>query len=221
MNFTMYDTLLQLPLFQGLGKNEITEILTKVKFHFQKYAVGDYPFRQGEVCDSINFLLSGTLMAETASPDGTYVFYEELPLPTIIELHSLYGIQPRYSASYSARTEVCMLAIDKQALFSDLLPYMPCALNYANIVSTRAQNVNQRIWSETPGDLCDRFIRWITVRCNRQTGRKVVRIKMQDMAEQLSDRRINVSRMLNDLQGRGLVALRRKEIEIPALERLQ
>lgn len=220
MNFTMYDTLLQLPLFQGLGKNEITEILAKVKFHFQKYAVGDYPFRQGEVCESINFLLSGTLMAETCSPDGTYVFCEELPMPMIIELHSLYGIQPRYSSSYRAQTEVSMLTIDKQSLFSDLLPYMPCALNFANIVSTRAQNVNQRIWSEMPGNLCDRFVRWISVRCYRQTGRKVIRIKMEDMAEYLSDRRINVSRMLNDLQGRSLVALRRKEIEIPALERL-
>ena len=37
MDFTMYDTLLQLPLFQGLGKNDITEILSKVKFHFKKY----------------------------------------------------------------------------------------------------------------------------------------------------------------------------------------
>ena len=41
MDFTMYDTLLQLPLFQGLGKNDITEILDKVKFHFKKYEPGD------------------------------------------------------------------------------------------------------------------------------------------------------------------------------------
>ena len=33
---TMYDTLLQLPLFQGLCHNDFTEILEKVKIHFAK-----------------------------------------------------------------------------------------------------------------------------------------------------------------------------------------
>jgi CRP-like cAMP-binding protein len=43
---------------------------------------------------------------------------------------------------------------------------------------------------------------------------------MEDLATLLDDRRINVSRMLNELQAEGLVTLRRKEIEIPALEKL-
>ena len=36
MDFTMYDKLLQLPLFQGLGKNDFTQLLEKVKLHFHK-----------------------------------------------------------------------------------------------------------------------------------------------------------------------------------------
>jgi hypothetical protein len=34
MEITMYDTLLQLPLFQGLCKNDFTNIIGKVKLHF-------------------------------------------------------------------------------------------------------------------------------------------------------------------------------------------
>ena len=37
MEITMYDTLLQLPLFQGLCKNDFTNITGKVKLHFRKY----------------------------------------------------------------------------------------------------------------------------------------------------------------------------------------
>jgi CRP-like cAMP-binding protein len=36
----------------------------------------------------------------------------------------------------------------------------------------------------------------------------------------VSETRINVSRMLNDMQKQGLVQLKRKEIYIPALEKL-
>ncbi len=34
---TMYDTLLQLPLFQGLAHEDFTNILGKVKLHFTKH----------------------------------------------------------------------------------------------------------------------------------------------------------------------------------------
>lgn len=34
MGETMYDKLLQLPLFQGICKNDFTTILEKVKLHF-------------------------------------------------------------------------------------------------------------------------------------------------------------------------------------------
>lgn len=38
---TMFDTLLQLPLFQGLAQEDFTRILEKVKLHFTKYKPGE------------------------------------------------------------------------------------------------------------------------------------------------------------------------------------
>ena len=38
---TMFDTLLQLPLFQGLCHEDFTSILDKVKLHFIKHKVGE------------------------------------------------------------------------------------------------------------------------------------------------------------------------------------
>ena len=37
MKVSMYDTLLELPLFQGLTKENITSIIEKVKMGFHKY----------------------------------------------------------------------------------------------------------------------------------------------------------------------------------------
>lgn len=220
MEFTMYDTLLQLPLFQGLSKNDITDILSKVKFHFRKYEPGEYIFRQGDNCSEVGFLLSGTLMAETCSRDHSYLFCETLSVACMIELYSLFGIRPSYHASYRAVTEANVLTIDKSYLFELLGSYVPCAFNYANIICTRSQYLYQRIWSDVTGDLATRFVHFLTQRSSRPVGHKLLRIKMEDLAALLSDRRINISRMLNGLQAEGLVNLKRKEIEIPALEKL-
>ena len=34
---SMYDVLLQLPIFQGVSRNKISELIEKMKFHFLKY----------------------------------------------------------------------------------------------------------------------------------------------------------------------------------------
>ena len=51
-------------------------------------------------------------------------------------------------------------------------------------------------------------------------GKKIFKIKMEDLASLIDETRINVSKVLNDLQEQGLVQLSRKEISIPALEKL-
>ena len=56
MEITMYDTLLQLPLFQGLCKNDFTNIIGKVKLHFRKYNADDIIVEQGAPCTKLIFL---------------------------------------------------------------------------------------------------------------------------------------------------------------------
>ena len=134
MDFSMYDTLLLLPLFQGLSKNDITDILTKVKFHFRKYEPGSCIYRQGDLCTEVSFFLSGSVMAETDSRNGSYLFCEAMPVPHVVELYSLFGIYPCYNASYKAVTEVSLLSIDKYYLLDQLNSYIPCGLNFSNII---------------------------------------------------------------------------------------
>ena len=51
MELTMYDKLLQLPLFQGMSKFDFTDILEKVKIHFNKYEPGSCLVRQDTLCN--------------------------------------------------------------------------------------------------------------------------------------------------------------------------
>ena len=48
----MFDTLLQLPLFQGLCHEDFTSILDKVKLHFIKHKAGETIIENGSPCKS-------------------------------------------------------------------------------------------------------------------------------------------------------------------------
>lgn len=72
MELTMYDKLLQLPLFQGISKFDFTDILEKVKIHFNKYEPGSCLVKQDTPCNQLIFVLDGEVQIESNDPIHKY-----------------------------------------------------------------------------------------------------------------------------------------------------
>ena len=221
MEITMYDNLLLLPLFQGLSKNDITSIIEKVKLHFQQYQEGETLIRQEDTCDKLCFLLKGRMTVQRQDKEYGYSLSEVLGEPSIIEPQSLFGMHTRYTATYRAQTTVHVLTIDKKYLFSELNRYEIFWLNYLNILSNQCQRNHEKLWNNHIGNLNEKFIHFISQRSLKQTGEKTLHVTMEDLANLINETRINLSRLLNELQNKGLVQLRRKEIYIPEFEKLK
>ena len=220
METTMYDNLLLLPLFQGLSKNDFTTILEKVRFHFLTYQEGETFIRQGEDCQQLCFLLNGKAVARTTDQEHAYTLSETFDAPTIIEPQSLFGMHPHYTATYQAQTQVKVLTIDKAYIFSELNKYEIFQLNFLNLLSNRVQTANQKIWNTHIGTLNEKVVHFFAFRSQNPGGEKTLQITMEDWAGLIDETRINLSRLLNELQGKGLLQLKRKEFFIPDFEKL-
>lgn len=217
---TMFDTLLQLPLFQGLCHEDFTSILDKVKLHFIKHKAGETIIESGSPCTQLRFLLKGEVSIVTNSKENIYTVIERMEAPYLIEPQSLFGMNTNYNSSYIAHTEAHTVSISKAFVLSDLFNYEIFRLNYMNIVSNRAQNLYSRLWEESTQDLKSKIIRFFLLHCEKPQGEKIFKIKMDDLARYLDDTRLNTSKALNELQDNGLVELRRKEVLIPDAQRL-
>lgn len=220
MEITMYDTLLQLPLFQGLCKDDFTSIIEKVKFHFHQFEAGEDILVQGERCDQLAFLLDGEISSHITNPALGYHLSEIHKGPFIIEPYSLFGMKPTYTATYKAHTEARLLTIDKAFILSDLNNYEIFRINYLNILSNRCQYMAERLNNHRIGTLKEKLGDFFRLRCLKPEGEKTLHITMEDLAKLVSETRINVSRLLNELQKKEVIQLKRKEIFIPALEKL-
>ncbi|MBR3984699.1 MAG: Crp/Fnr family transcriptional regulator [Bacteroidaceae bacterium] len=221
MAYTMYDTLLQIPPFQGMSRSELSAIIEKVKFNFMKFADKEVIFHQGERCDKLAFFLSGKLASETAAPCERFRFVETHDQPMIIEPHSLFGKNPSYKSTYTAQGEVAMLTIDKRYFYSVLDKYEIFRMNFFNLLSNRAELLYNRIWSITPQELEGRLIHFIHSLCTNLQGAKVLHVKMEDLALLLDDTRLNVSNVLNKWQEEGIIEMHRKEFVFLDVERLR
>lgn len=218
---TMFDTLLQLPLFQGLCHEDFTNILDKVKLHFIKHKIGETIIESGSPCEQLCFLLKGEISIITTSKENIYTVVEHIEAPYLIEPYSLFGMSTTYASCYVAHTEVHTFSISKSFVISDLFKYEIFRLNYMNIVSNRAQNLYARLWDEKSiHDLKDKIIYFFLSHCEKAQGEKIFKVKMDNLARCLDDTRLNTSKALNELQDKGVIELRRKEILIPDAQRL-
>ena len=217
---TMFDTLLQLPLFQGLCHEDFTSILDKVKLHFIKHKAGETIIKSGNPYTQLCFLLKGEISIVTNAKENIYTVIEQIEAPYLIEPQSLFGMNTNYASSYVAHTEVHTVCISKAFVLSDLFRYDIFRLNYMNIVSNRAQNLYSRLWDEPTLDLKSKIIRFFLSHCEKPQGEKTFKVKMDDLARCLDDTRLNISKTLNELQDNGLIELHRKEILIPDAQKL-
>ncbi len=216
----MYDSLLRLPYFQGMSKDDITSILDKVAFDFRKLPDRETICERGERCDRFVIITHGEALSRADAPDGTYSLAEEIAAPYAIEPYSLFGHDTTFKRSYTAKGDCTILVIDKQYLFSELTKYEIFTINFLNLISRRAQMQSYAIWNYTPRSIKGRIVQFVGMRCNSINGRKSVQIKMERLASILCETRLNVSKALNELQDEGYIELHRKEIVVPSLRRL-
>lgn len=216
----MYESLMCLPYFQGMSKDEITSILDKVKLVFTRHSDGERIAAQGTPCNNLTLLIRGTLTSKCVSPNSRYILTEELTTPFAFEPYSLFGLSPTYRSSYYAHGECDTLTIEKSYLFNELSRYNIFLINLMNILCQRTQQKTAQIWNARRLPLPERIVEFIAIRSESQEGCKTLQIKMDDLADILGETRINVSRALNLLQKNKLIELRRKKIHIPSFKLL-
>jgi len=220
MNYQMHDILLELPLFQGMAESDFSVVLEKVRLNFEKVPAGRLFIEESAVCHRIVFLLNGTIRSELHCENGKISFKECLDAPCMIEFSSLFGVNPVYRRGYTTVTPVGLLTIDKNYLYSELLKYDVVRMNILNLLSNRSHNFERMLWNPVPADMRNRFVAFLQGLSDNQYGEKEVQVRMEDLAELLGETRLNVSRMLNEMERSNLVQLRRGRFTVPHLEML-
>ena len=214
----IFDRLLEFPVFQGLGKIDLEEMVAQTKFDFHKFPSGKMIVREGDKCNRLFFLLSGKIETCRESDDHGYCIYEERSAPLLLQSEALFGYSQRFAQTVTAATEVGIMTVDEDEVLKFLERYHVVRLNVVNRLATNIQQLQRLAWKHQSEDLSQRIIDFVAMRCKVPTGKKVVKIKMTRLAHELNDNRLNVSIALNELADAGLIELRRGSFVIPAME---
>ena len=136
---SMYDVLLQLPIFQGVSRNKISELIEKMKFHFLKYPDGEKIVTSGEECNHLKFLISGEICSELITQNEKMRITELIQAPNVIAPDHLFGRDTYFPANLYAVGTVGIMQIEKASVIQMLQEEPIFLINLLNILSRRSQ----------------------------------------------------------------------------------
>ena len=216
----LHEKLLELPLFQGMSRNDLEQVATSTKFRHLAYAKCKTVVNEGDVCDKIYFLIKGIISATGHADDNGYSITEIIQAPEILQPERIFGLTQRYTRTFTTVTDCTFICLDKMEILELASKYEIFRLNMLNIICTKSQRLTRFPWRTQPKDIRHKIARFIEKRCLRPAGEKTVHIKLERLSDELSESRLNISRELNAMDAEGIISLRRGEIYISALERI-
>lgn len=217
---SIFQRLVETPIFQGMSNDDLSHVVSYVKFDFYRTAAGETIVADGERCTQLLLISTGDISTVATSDDHGYTLTEYFRAPTLVQPERLFGRSPYYSHTVRATSDVNVIALPKGELISLCAKFLVVRLNMLNILSTYAQRLSSNPWHFHPSTLDEEFAVFVAHRCTHPAGRKELTIKMERLAHELDTTRLRVSQMLRRLKAAKLIDYGRERIVIPSLEKL-
>ena len=206
---SMYEKLMELPLFQGVSRDKLSELIEKTPFHFVKYTAGEQIVETNEECTHI---LSSANRRVTVS--------ETLVGPNVIGPDYLFGRNTFYPFNATAITDCGVLQIVKSDFINILMSDKVFMFNMLNVLSRNSQKGTFGIMALSSGSIEERLAFIITSLTQRGSKDIKLTYKQKDLCCILGVQRASLVSALERLRKEDIIEYTLSEISVNSREDL-
>ncbi|MDE6277882.1 MAG: Crp/Fnr family transcriptional regulator [Muribaculaceae bacterium] len=215
---SMFELLMELPLFQGVSHDSMAAIVGAAKFHFMKFPQDETILRAGDPCSHITFVISGKVRSTVVNTAGSFAVSQTLTAPAVLAPDFLFGRVTTYPATVVALEPVSILQISKLDYINILYSDKVFLFNYLNLLSVNAQKAQVGILSLTKGDVDERIAFWITALTQKGGSDITLTCRSRDLCSLFNTPRSIFIAALDDMKQRGLLDYTNTELSIHSRE---
>ena len=147
---SMYDKIMDLPLFKGIGEEMLSQMLEKTSVEFLKFTDNDLIHKNGEEVGGLDFVLNGHLSISHKIKDFEINVEEKVGEGEVIGACNLFGLYNNYTADIIAEGLVNIMRIYKNDYISILMSDKIYMLNYVNYICASTQKKTNLLQSFNP-----------------------------------------------------------------------
>lgn len=211
---SMFQTLMQMPLFHGVSYNKLSEILGKHRFHFLKYTDNERIISAGDLCTHLSTVVSGKVRMTISNADSHVKVSQTLEAPEPIAPDFFFGRTTRYPASVTAIGSCEIMQIDKKEYIEIINSDSVFLFNYLNMLSMNAQLSTDGVLALTSGDLRKRIAYWV-VALTQLNGKDItMECRQRDLYSVFGVPRQSLIAALTEMKSAGLLDYTSSRIEI-------
>lgn len=211
---SMFEILMGLPLFKGVTRERIAEIVGMAKFHFLKYLQGENIVTAGSPCTHIKFIISGSARSTIVNSDGRFSVSQTLVAPDVIAPDYLFGKATDYPSSVTAIEPTGILQITKSDYIKILNSDPIFMFNFLNLLSMNAQKAVDGVLALTTGSTEERIAFWI-IALTQPSGRDItLSCRQRDLYSFFGVQRSSFISILEGMKERGILDFNQNEIRI-------
>lgn len=205
MATTMYELLMQLPVFQGISNEQLTTIIEKIPFSFNQYEPGEVIMNQGDDCSAMTFVLSGTVRTITPTFGHKVQIQQEFEGPYTLPFYNLFGAETHLHDMLIAVNKVGIMELDKSN-FLRVLQHNPILLiNVMNMLCTHAQKQHKAMDFSGESDPVLRLASWMLAFTERKAENIIVDAATEDWCDLLQVDETSYWRCVASLEGQHIV----------------
>lgn len=211
---SMFEILMELPLFRGATRERMAETVGMAKFHFLKYLPGETIVEAGAPCTHIKFIISGSVRSKIVNPDSRFKVSQTLVAPDVISPDYLFGRATNYPCTVTAIEPTGILQIAKSDYIKILNSDEVFMFNYLNLLSMNAQKSVSGVLALTTGSIEERIAFWI-IALTQPTGKDIaLECRQRDMYSFFGVQRSSFISTLDSMKERGLLTYDSSKIDI-------
>ena len=219
----MFSKISQTPLFRGLEKSKIIEVLSEVHYQTRIYENNSIIAYAGNKCEKLYILLKGSVRAEMRNFSGVDVVVRDIIAPDTFAEAYLFANDNSFKTNIIANIDTEILIIQKADFLKLLNNNMQVMSNYLNIISNRFTLVLQKLKFLSIRTVEGKLANYILSLARANKGEKSFKLGKthEDLAALFGITRPALTRNLLKLKKNALIEIHGKEIEIIDKEKLK
>ena len=217
---SMYQQLMQLPLFQGVSTEKITALVEKLPFHFLKFRNGEQVFAAGDPCTHIKFIVSGQVRLETPFPKLRITMHQTVSNPHVLAAEYLFGRDTAYPYTAISDGACGILQLRKSDYIKMITSDKVFLFNILNYLSSGSQRSLLMPLIVNDGSVAERLAMVVDTLSISGATNIGFRYKQKDLCTLLGTQRTTLVSMLDKLSDQGIVDYDSNELKILDLQGL-
>lgn len=211
---SMYVTIMNLPLFKGLGSEQVSSFLEKTHIVFENYRAGDTVYTEGEVCKTIRFVIRGEVKLSQCRISKRCKLSQVLGQGSALGMERLFGLTPCYADTATAVGNLSLMTLTKEQFLTLLQTDRIYIFNTLNYLSLRAQRSSDMLPLLYRKDLAANLAYWVATMTDRNALSIEIESTPAALASITGKDREKTERQLAKLERQGIIERKGKIISI-------